>query len=476
MRKPYRAIASAALTGVCVLAAALMPCAPVQAQAPADFAWRATLDTPAQAGLVRAALPADALMRLRSSQAADVRIFDAAGQPVPFAFAAPVDAPPPARDATPAYPARALFSARAGTRVPPSGIQVQVKDGVQGQSVWVQTGAANLAVPAGATRLPSALFDTRKSTQTISGLVVKAQLPANAPIAMTLATSRDLAQWTDVPLSGSVYRFDGTGAPGNDTLELEQPLKLDGLYLRLGWEGQDGVIMESVSGLVAAAVRAAPQVSAVLPQPRRDGAGAIEWDLGFAVPPTALALSVAQPNTFVPVRVLGRDTASGAWRPLGQGAVYRLNGGASESVNAAIPLQPTAVRALRVEATHGMRLEGVPLTASVVFAPVELIFVAGGKGPYQLAAGRAGTAPAAVPLAMIAAAIGGRIDGLPAARISGVTAQPDAPPSALSRLLPAGVDDKAAMLWGVLLLAVAVLGGVAWSLLKQLKGGKQDVA
>ncbi|MBC7380153.1 MAG: DUF3999 family protein, partial [Burkholderiaceae bacterium] len=406
------------------------------AQAPADFAWRGTLEVPPQASLVRAALPADALMRLRSAQASDVRVFDAKGQPVPFALAAPVDQPRPARQTTAAFNALPLFSAQPGLQIPPSGVQVRVDEGGQQRSVWVQMGpqgsasTASPATAANATRLPSALFDARASAQTITAIVIKAQLPANAPIRFNLSASADLAQWASVPLRGRAYRFDGEGAPVNDTLELDEPLKLQGHYLRLDWQGQEGVVVEALQGLVAPPVQQAAQVSAPLPEPRHDGAQALEWDMPSATPLAALALSTSQANTLLPVRVLGRNQASEPWRLLSQGVIFRLGSGAGESANTPLPMPRVAVRWLRVEATNGLRLEGVPLAAKAVFDPVELVFVAGGSGPYELAAGRTDTPPASLPLGMLAAVATGRIEDLPVARITASSLRPDTPPSA----------------------------------------------
>jgi hypothetical protein len=443
------------------------------AQTPAEFAWRGTLQAPANATLIRASLPADALLRLRSSQAADVRVFDASGKGVPFAFATPVDQPPAARQPTSAFNALAMFTAQAGSRIPRSGVKVNVRDGAQ-RSVWVQMDTNGQAAtdPAGATRLPSALFDTRSSKQRISALVIKAQVPANAPVRFALETSTDLAQWTPVPLRGRVFHFDGDNAPANDTLELEQPLALQGQYLRLEWSGQEGVTVSSFTGLVAPPAAPAPRVSAALPAgvatPGREGMPGLEWQLPSATPLAALALTTAQPNTLMPVRVLGRNQISEPWRQIGQGIVFRLGQGAAESTSLPLALARTSVRWLRVEATHGQRLENVPLAAAAVFDPVELVFVAGGNGPYELAAGRAETAAVALPLGMVSSVANVRIDELPVSRIASFVLRPESPPSALQGMLPAGVDSKSALLWAVLLAAVALLGGVAWSLMKTL--------
>ena len=447
------------------LAALLGVCGTVHAQAPADFAWRGRLALPADASLVRVALPADALLHVQSADAADVRVFDGKGQPLPFAFAAPVDQPPP-RQATSAFAALPLYDAQ-GAQPPRAGsVQVRIDEGGAQRSVWVQMtpGAEGKA----GTRLPSALFDTRASKQEIDAITLKASYPANTPVRFTLSQSTDLAQWTPVPLRGRIYRFEGEGAPANDLLELQQPLDLEGRYLRLDWAGQEGVTVNAIHGVIVRPPRAPQQVTAPLPAPRADGTQALEWQLPFAMPLAALELGTAQPNTLVPVRVLGRRTASQPWRVLSNSVVYRIKGPEGAATNLAVVLPRESLRWLRVEATHGMRLAGLALTASAVFDPVELVFVAGGTGPYEIAAGRPDTKPAVLPLAMIAAATKTKVDELPLASVATASSAPAAPEPAWAGWLPQGVSSKAAVLWAVLLAGVAVLGAVAWSLLRQL--------
>lgn len=451
---------------------ALAACAagPLQAQKPEDFAWRGTLETPPNASLVRAALPAEALMRLQHPQAHDLRVFDANGQPVPFAFAQPVNQPSPPRQPTEVFRALPLYAAQAGAKPPKGSVQVRVQDGAQ-RSVWVQMSGGDAQTTTGtdALRLPSALFDTRASQQSISAIVLKGQVPANAPTRITLSTSSNLAQWQELPLSGRWYRFEGEGAPSNDTLELRQPLELKDRYLRLEWYGQDGVRVDSITGLVAPAKPAAPQVKAPLREPRKDGASALEWDLGFATPLAALELGTPQRNVLVPVRILGRNRASEPWRLLGQTVVYRLSANDADNTNPAAVLYRPSVRQLRVEATHGARLEGVPITATAVFEPIEVVLVTGGSGPYRVAAGaETETVPAALPLSMISAPVEGKVEGLPVAKWTATEMAQAAAPSAWARFLPAGMDSKAAALWAVLAGGVLLLGAAAWSLFRRM--------
>jgi hypothetical protein len=461
------------LAGRAALAGLLGAGSLLQAQelAPSDFAWHATVDAAPHQGLVRLPLPAEALLRLQSATAADLRVFDARSQPVPFALAT---SPQPAagpRPPTRPFAALPLWSAQPGERTPAGSVQVRVEDGGQRQSVWVQLAPGADAAATGAQRLPSALFDTRSLQDRIGALVLRGQLPPNVPVQVTLSTSSDLASWTPVPLQGRVYRFEGADAPANDTLELDAPLALAGRFLRLDWAGQQGVRIDAVTGLLATPQPPGPRPTATLAAPQADGPAALVWATDFATPLAALELTTGQANTLVPLRILGRNQPSEPWRVLGHTVLYRLGPPGQESRSQPLALPHPSVRWLRVEATHGTRLQGLPLAARVQFDPLETVFVAGQSGPWQLVAGRPATPAAALPLSMLAGTTRSRPEDLPAARITAVRSHPPAPLPAWARWLPAGTDPRSAGLWLVLALGLLVLGAVAWSLLRQLNGG-----
>jgi hypothetical protein len=343
-------------------------------------------------------------------------------------------------------------------------MRVRIQD--QQRAVWVQIDGQPPPAGAGATRLNSAIFATQGEKQRLGALKVQASLPANAPVWVTVETSPDLAHWTPAPVRGRLYRFDGDGAPANDTLEFDLPVNLEGRYLRLDWAGQEGVTVTSVMGFVAPAVQPPVRVRAELPRLQPAGRDTADLALPFATPLAALVLTSAQPNTLLPVRVLGRNDVAQPWRVLGQAVVYRIG----DSVSPPIALHGASARLLRLVATNGADIAAAQLQASAEFDPVQLAFVASGTGPFQLAAGRPNTAPAALPLGTLAAALGDRkLQDLPEARLGAATVASAPEPGPLARFRPAGVSDKAALLWAVLIGGVVLLGGVAWSLLRQLK-------
>jgi hypothetical protein len=288
---------------------------------------------------------------------------------------------------------------------------------------------------------------------------------------MSVSSSEDLAQWSALPVRGRLYRFEGAGAPVNMTLEFDRPVLLEGRYLRLDWSGQEGVSVMAVTGLVAPAAQAAVRVRSELPPAQAAGSGAVEITTGFATPIAALALATTRNNALLPVRILGRNEPSAPWRQLGQTVVYRLGTPGSETVNPPVALHGASVRWLRIESTTGADLAAAELKASAEFRPLQLVFVASGAAPFELAAGRATTPPAALPLPTLAGTLGTRkVDDLPLATVGAPVIQAQADAGPLSRFWPGGGGPgKTTVLWAVLLLGVLVLAVVAWSLLRQLK-------
>lgn len=445
----------------------------VDAPAPSEFAWRASLALPADASVARVTLPPDAMLRLQSRDARDVRVFNAKGEAVAFALAAPPRATPgPLPPQTRPYTAHPLFTAASGKRPAPGSVQVHLDQAASQGSVWVRfgdTGGTVGAPDASATRLQSALFDTREDKQTVTAMTLQADLPPNVLVHLSLASSTDLAQWTPVALRGPVFRFEGVGAPANHTLELVQALRLEGRYLRLSWHGQTGVQVKGFTGSLVQALAPPIRVRAPLPPAIPDGNTGMNWPLDFATPLAALQLSTSRSNTLIPVRILGRNDAAQPWRQLATAVVYRLGAAGQETSNPPVALGGASVRWLRVEATHGMALPGPDLQATVEFEPIQLIFLASGLAPFELAIGRARTPAAAVDVSLLTSVMSGKLEDLPRATIAGVQlAQDTSSGATVKRWLPAGTEQRSVVLWIILLGAVLVLAGVAYALLRQL--------
>jgi hypothetical protein len=468
------------LIGAACLAALACPL-PVAALEAGEFAWRARLELPAGASMVRVDLPAAALMRLQSEDARDLRVFNASGDAVAFTLGRPATpALSAAPESTASYPAFPLLAGRPGKAPAAGSLSVRIDEPGGPRQVWVRLDRAGPAAGAAAglpdgPSLPSAIFSTGAEKQILSAITVQAQLPANQPVRVTAATSTDLAQWITLPVRGRLYRFEGPGAPVNERLEFEQPQRLQGRYLRLDWQGHEGVKLASIKGEVAPAQPAPRLLRAPLPAPTQAGPAALEWRLDFSTPMAALALSTTRPNTLVPVRILGRTMAAQPWRQIGQTVLYRLGQAGAESSNGPLALNQS-VRWLRVEASHAMELDAATVQATAEFQPLQVVFIATGAAPFTLAAGRSETPAVALSNATFSSAMPGDLDLLPKAVIAGVeSTKAEAGAGWISRL-PGGVSGRDLALWGALLGGVLLLGAVAFTLLRQLKTARPEAA
>ena len=442
-----------------------------------DFTWRATLSVPAGVSLARVDVPVQALLGMQSGAGHDVRVFNAAGAVVPFALLGGSDLKRTAPVAqTNSYKAYPLFST-SGDRKPARGaVAVQLDTVESTGNVWVRwdrtdlrTKAADAAASAQA--LQAALFDLRAEKQTLSALELVLDMPRNALVPIVVATSTDLKEWTSVATRGPLFQFDGTDAPANTTLELIQPLVVQGRYLRLSWPGQNGVALRALTGTVAASQTAAPPLRAALPAGTAEGSNALNWTLPFATPIAALHLQAVQNNSLVPVRILGRGEAAQPWRTLASSVVYRLDGVGQGSSNPATALHGASLYSLRVEAGKGMALPDGGLQATVEFAPLQVAFLASGAGPFTLAVGRAQTTAAAVDASLLGSVTPAKLVELPLATLSDVVVQTPASSGldrAASRWLPEGVPLRSVLLWVVLGVGVLALGAVAYSLMRQM--------
>jgi hypothetical protein len=244
-----------------------------------------------------------------------------------------------------------------------------------------------------------------------------------------------------------------------------------GHYLRLSWPGQAGVVVQALTGRLAATQSAPEPARAPLPAGTPDGNG-LNWTLPFATPIAALHLQAARDNTLVPVRILGRNDAAQPWRTVVSSVVYRLDTVGAGNSNPPAPLHGASLRQLRVEAVKGLALpEG--LQATVEFAPLQVAFLASGAGPFTLAVGRVKTQSAAVEASLLGSVSPAKLAELPAATVAQVHIQVvSGLDGTVQGWLPEGVPLRTALLWAVLGVGVLALGGVAFALLRQLRSRK----
>jgi hypothetical protein len=468
MKPRHAAIPALALT----LAAAAWAAAP--ADTPASYASRWPLQLPAAASTVRLALPAEVLTQLQTADLRDLRVFNAAGQPVPLALdraGADSRAPAPPPIALPALPVRA--DAPAGTAT--SGLSLRIDEGPGGRVVTLDAAPtpSSASTPASAASAPGALVgalvDTRAQKAPLQAIELDADWPAARAFTFRLYASADLRQWQ--PL-GEVTTYRG----GDGAVTAPARVALDGValherYLRIGWDAAaPGAVQLRGVRLLPQPPLAAPTRLAVplaLPAGPPE-AGALQWRLPFATPLAALDIRADGGAALVPVRVLVRQQREQPWTPLARHVVFSLAQDGALRHSPAIELGQAAWREWRVEADAASPGFATPPQVTAWLAPAQIVFVASGQPPFTLAAGRADAPATALPLASLMPGYEpGAQARLPAASLAApISASTAAPTAVATTGAGDGADTRRWLLWAVLVAGVLALGAMAWRLMK----------
>lgn len=238
-------------------------------------------------------------------------------------------------------------------------------------------------------------------------------------------------------------------------------------YLRLLWRSP-----QQAPQLDVVTLRSRRQASSPAPlvwseplEAKADANGHYQWQLPQALPLERLRIDLDEPNTLAPVWFTARAREQEPWQALANGVFYRLpqDGREVRQDELALPGWPVRQLSLRVDARGGGLGSQAPRLQLAVRA-TQLVFLARGEPPYQLALGRAGAGSAALPITtLIPGYQPERLAALPKAEVVLDAAQPVEPAAsaATSR------NWQRWGLWALLLLGVAMLALMATSLLKK---------
>lgn len=437
------------------LLALILMAGPLAAQTrPGDYTVQLPVTPAPGGGVQRLAVPARALAAVRTPDLADLRIFDAAGDAVPIALA---DLGRRREARTVVLPALPILGRPGALRV--TGLSLRI-DERGGERIVGIDGA--VAPGADATVL-GVLFDTRAITAPATAITLAADLPAQQPITFIVEASTDLKDWQQV---GTRVIYRGTTASAGASSDAEAAIALADIdledrYLRLRWRS-DAPLVAPVTVRSAMIATARPADTGPAAQVRITGAATddprvLAFAVAFKAPLASIAIAVPGDNSVIPVRVLGRDNREQPWTPIGAGTLSTLAGGTSPPI-----VLTRGFAEMRVEADP--RTAGFPAatTITLAFAPVEILFVASGRAPFTLAAGRAATLPAYLPAATL----------VPDGRVASEAALPRATVASGDVTLAAtppgdGRPRRDWILWGVLVAGTLALLGMVAVLLRK---------
>ncbi len=473
-----------------------------------DFRTVATVQTASNEGLQRLSLPLAVMQQSRSSDLADLRVFDAQGRSVPLAWVpATVTTPPTMRlvelprfvwPMAPVPPASAIAGSAGGAAsAAPAASAASSPAAMQtlpGLKVEVTAAGAVVRIEAPATTAPPQpaaprawLVDASRlraelpqGERVVALSIDWARQPQGVVSQARLEGSDDLTQWRLLAEATLLETAESDGAAVTARrIELSQSVLPK--YLRLQLDGALPLsnVTAEIAGAAPEPAWAATQAR-FLPSAAREGA-APSWtlDLHGSVPVRRLSLSLPELNMVVPLQIERRSGERADWTPAARYTAYRLVRNGRELQAPPVELDAQAARYWRITALHdAAALAGAPLEATLAWQPREIVFAAQGGGSFQLAIGRENATPRFIDVAtMVPGYKPGDAARLPLASLGPLQAREVAPRSLDERILEASpAEQRRWTLWAVLTLAVAALGWLAWKLVHDMKSQPRPAA
>ncbi|KUY86247.1 hypothetical protein WS50_30460 [Burkholderia territorii] len=410
-------------------------------------AERFSLELDGSAAYYQLTVPQAVYAASRRGDLGDVRIFNGAGEPVPYSLDAPAAAAvPPSRTPVHWFP---LPPARADDGHAPLGVSVAPDGSLR----------AAITAPARAKHAAD-LVDLSHADGEVDALLVHVSDDSYQG-RVAVEASDDLRNWRSL---GSTQLLKV--GRGGDML-VQDRIALEGTgprYLRLDW-------LDGAPSIASIETETRPHDartadSAAVPRQWREAAhvragsapGEYLFDTDGAYPVDRVRIDLPQPNTVARATLQSRPDAQTPWRDVAGAALFRLQGKGGEQRNPPLAFAPNPDRAWRivVDMRNGGLGGGQP-SVTVGWHPAALTFVARGTPPFTLGVGNASLPSSAVGRDALLVGMAPEVRPARVGAALGVSAAP----------AEAATDHDAIrryVLWGALVVAVGVLGTIAWRL------------
>ena len=423
---------------------------------PADFAYGMMLETPGQEAMYQVDLPLAVYQNTLRSDLGDLRIFNANAEIVPHMFVQ-IDS----TSTQPTLQALVYFPLYAGDAENPQQLNLRLKIVTEN----LQLDLRNTPTAASSAALTGYLLDTGKFSSPIQALQLQwSNADENFVGEIKIESSDDLKTWQlrvgQAPLASLNYA-------GHSLLQNRIDLPpLQAKYLRLTWPTTQAPL--TLTAIQAESV--AEHVAAPLSWIRQSGVvdndpGVYLFDLGAHLALRRVRFELPQANTLVNAMLLSRASVSDAWQTVGRAVLYNLSRN-DQQLNSPDILVNTRHRywQLRVDQDGGGLGVGVPVM-HVGWLPQQLVFVARGLAPFQMAYGHRDVLPMQARLQQFYPEAKRSHQTLPVAQIGQAINLGGA-----SRLTPPApaLPWKTWLLWLFLGVAVMLLGWMAYRLMQQM--------
>jgi len=427
----------------------LLSVAKAASESPQLLAYGQPVVVTEAAGAYRVTLPISIYQNSLNADLSDLRVFNDAGAVVPYSLSRPAEQARPKEPAVslPLFPLH-------GSPVLINGVQVTINSAGSAVSLQTQNGSGQQSTSA-----RQYLLDAHDSDDTYSALrLTWPDTAADFTGRLSIEVSDDLAAWRAVITAAPIANLHASGQALIENRVRFPPTKAK--FWRLTWLG-------AAPSFGLSAVFAEPASSSIEQQhdtldvtrlAEKDSQDYI-FDLNAHLPVTRLNILLSDVNTVASVELSSRSDAKHPWRPITRAMVYRLKAAESEQHNSPIDVGTDTDRFWRARVVGSGISPQAPLTLHVEWVPNELTFLAQGHEPFLLAYGSATASRAEADFSHLPADL----------QIAAATLGPQKSLGGIARLMapPAPFPRTRAILWAILLLAVVILGWMAFRVAKE---------
>ncbi|MGL5242434.1 MAG: DUF3999 domain-containing protein [Kluyvera ascorbata] len=460
---------NAALCGVLLAASGAALSSESVQESPTDYASGVVLETSGTSPWYHVSLPQTVYQSTAWPDLRDVRVFNHQGDTVPFALVAQKT-----RSVTPEAIALRLFPLdmslappRDDARTGGESLVFRAKSGVE---IHLQSDDVSAIGQSFLLTLPETMTDSLS----LAKLRLNWETPAQSwQGKASVYVSRDLRNWRpvqeDAPLLDLTRDNDRLKM---DTISASLTLSAQGnRYLLVIFDAKSPApALRSVSAIAEANEPESEHIVIMAQGERLSDEEAI-WRWTRPQPLTSLRIDLASEGVL-PVELAWRSDENEPWQPLTKTVLYRLEGKRAED----ILFSGQRIQAIRMKTVSARLPQALPALSGARDS-YQLVFNEQGKGPYVLAWGNRAAEQADVGLDLLIPAslrTTQPINELPwAVPGDNVTLGGDA------RLTATSVGEQQSqwqtlLVWGALILGVAVLAFMAWRIWREVKKERAD--
>lgn len=457
MSNDFKRHSTAFLVGIISLAGGFAaPSIHAQSTLPDAFAYGMRIDTVGLQPVQSVLLTQNVYQNLTRSDLGDLRVFNAAGQPVPHALhLSPVQPESPSDIVS-----LPIFPVYGREDQPMGDLGIQVRRTNQGTLVQID-GKAGQRAPA----LRAYIVDASQLGEPVKELrFFWDSDPEDLLVPVTIETSEDLLAWQRWGSPGTLASVHHAGQVLVQN-SLDLPVK-KARYYRISWPTT--AVFPPLDRLDVTTAPGRPAVERLwMSVPLQETEpNVFTTRLAGAIPVERIQIEFPDTQTFVRVVLASSDKPNGPWIPHFEGLAYRLQAGDASWTAPPVAIYRVSNRywRLTVQQENGSSVLGTP-SLRFGWTPARVLFMPQGEAPFTLAFGNAQAEPSAFASSELMGPIYGDYPSVFDLRPASLEAPYQLGGS--TRLEPSvEVPWQQIALWGALLLGVAVLGWLALRLLR----------